>query len=77
MADITMCKGCKGSINCPVRELCYRYTAKASKLGQSYFMDIPFDGTTCTYYWGEDKENVFKKAFSDYLDSLEIDEVND
>jgi hypothetical protein len=40
-------------------------------------MDIPFDGTTCTYYWGEDKENVFKKAFSDYLDSLEIDEVND
>ena len=46
MPDITMCSG----KNCPIREDCYRYTAKESYY-QSYFMIPPYDMTigSCEY----------------------------
>ena len=56
MADITMCSG-KG---CPVASNCYRYTAKASNY-QSYFSDVPFNGSSCDMYWGENEESIFNQ----------------
>jgi hypothetical protein len=66
MPDISMCKG--GS--CPLRINCYRYTAKAEELGQTYFKDPPYKmsmitdenhgyvgvvTTTCAYFWNNDQ----------------------
>jgi hypothetical protein len=58
MPDISMCKG----NNCLLRVKCYRYTAKAEELGQSFFSEPPyvlkdFDSATgtvvlqCDYFW--------------------------
>lgn len=49
MADITMCVG----TNCPLKEKCYRYTAKVSEYRQSYFTDVPYNKETkkCEYLW--------------------------
>lgn len=54
MSDISKCKGTK----CPLRETCYRYTAKASEFMQSYFVGTPYDkkDKDCEYYW-ETKES--------------------
>ena len=46
MADITMCSGEK----CPLKQICYRHTAKPSNY-QSYFMKPPVLGGTCEYFW--------------------------
>ena len=48
MPDITMCKGKE----CPIKDTCYRYTAKASDY-QSYFSEIPYDfkKKECDNYW--------------------------
>jgi len=47
MPDVTMCKG--GS--CPLRESCYRHTAKPGAL-QSYFLTPPVKAdSTCSYFW--------------------------
>jgi hypothetical protein len=56
MADICMCKG----TNCPVKENCYRFTAKADEY-QSYFVDAPIKDGKCEYYWGENAENIFNE----------------
>lgn len=48
MPDITMCTG-KG---CAVKDRCYRYTAKPSRYGQSYFSTPPVEADgTCDYFW--------------------------
>jgi hypothetical protein len=62
MPDISMCKG--GS--CSLRLNCYRYTAEAEELGQSYFTEPPYKmnmmlddndlnlgvvTTACAYFW--------------------------
>jgi hypothetical protein len=62
MPDIAMCKG--GS--CSLRLNCYRYTAKAEEMGQSYLSDPPYKmnmmlddnekslgvvTTSCAYFW--------------------------
>lgn len=49
MADITMCSG----KNCPLKEECYRYTAKPNEHRQSYFMNPPFDKEKqeCQHLW--------------------------
>jgi hypothetical protein len=39
MPDITMCMGG----DCPLKQDCYRYTAKPSQYLQSYFGEIPYD----------------------------------
>ncbi len=46
-----MCKG----IDCPLKESCYRYTAKPSEFRQSYFVNPPysFANKSCDMYWCE------------------------
>ena len=46
MADITMCSGER----CPLKQICYRHTAKPSEQ-QSYFAQSPVLGGTCEYFW--------------------------
>lgn len=53
MADITKCKG----IGCPIKEDCYRYTAK-EEFTQLWFVDNNVgaeteEGFKCDMYWGE------------------------
>ena len=48
--DITMCT----SIDCPMRNWCYRHTATPSKWFQGYFKDPPYSSsnpTYCDYFW--------------------------
>jgi hypothetical protein len=51
MPDISMCKGetDKGFI-CPMRDTCYRYTAKPSEYMQTYFAEPPIFNKKCEYY---------------------------
>lgn len=53
MADITMCSG----KNCPYSTICYRFTAKANELRQSYFSTPPYNKLTdeCDYFWANKK----------------------
>jgi len=46
MADITMCSGEK----CPLKQICYRYTAKPSEFRQSYFSRPPVSEGECEYF---------------------------
>jgi hypothetical protein len=61
MADITKCKG----TNCPIKQNCYRYTAKEDKLYQAYFVDPPFtmndEKFDCEMYWGEIGKSIYKQ----------------
>jgi len=43
MADITMCQ----NRQCPMRELCYRFTANANELYQSYALFKPNSAGVC------------------------------
>ena len=56
MTDICKCFG----LNCPVKEKCYRFTAKADEY-QSYFVDAPIKDGKCEYYWGENAKNIFNE----------------
>ena len=51
MADITMCT----DEECPMKHLCYRYTAPACPYRQAYFVKSPkrkkLDGYDCDYFW--------------------------
>lgn len=47
MPDITMCEG----RDCPIKESCYRYTAKPNEFRQSYFVDTPYKDGECEHYW--------------------------
>lgn len=48
MPDITMCAG----EGCPIKEDCYRFTAKPNGLYQSYFSVVPYDRKLgCDHYW--------------------------
>ena len=44
-----MCSGEK----CPLKQICYRYTAKPSDR-QSYFMEPPVLEGTCDYFWRDE-----------------------
>jgi hypothetical protein len=61
MADISKCSG----EDCPVKELCYRFTAPTSEFMQSYFCKPPFeikDGVfTCEMYWGDQAHAIWKQ----------------
>ena len=64
MPDISMCSG----KDCPMKQNCYRFTAKASDY-QSFFMNPPIkeDGT-CDRYWlndGYPAEGVFHFKLKD------------
>ena len=52
MPDITMCTG----KDCPIKEKCYRYTAKPDEFRQSYF-DAPYKDENCEYFWDNKKRN--------------------
>lgn len=52
MADITMCYG----KDCPLKETCYRFTAKATPGWQSYFSEPPVKDGQCTEYWKVEKK---------------------
>ncbi len=58
MPDITMCEG----KDCPLKETCYRFTAKADIYYQAFFAEPPFINNEknnavqkgyvgCKYYW--------------------------
>jgi hypothetical protein len=47
MADITKCKG----TNCPMKQNCYRYTAKEDEFYQAYFVEVPIKNDECDMYW--------------------------
>lgn len=47
MADITKCEG----VGCYRKESCYRYTAPANDLWQSYFVGSPMRMDGCASYW--------------------------
>jgi hypothetical protein len=57
MPDITMCPG----TNCPQKEKCYRFTAKANEYMQAYFMEAPIKDGKCDMYWGENAESVWNQ----------------
>jgi hypothetical protein len=62
MADITKCKG----INCPVKDNCYRYTARDSGLYQSWFVDdnvgkMVDNKFSCDVYWGKNLEKAWEE----------------
>lgn len=57
MADITKCEGA----NCPIKENCYRYTAKANEFRQSYFTDPPIKDGKCEMYWGENSQRIWNQ----------------
>lgn len=65
MADITMCNGG----DCPVKDKCYRFTAKPSEFRQSYFLNTPFKDDKCDMFWGEKAESIFNDL-KDILNGL-------
>ena len=48
MADITMCRPTN---DCPVKETCYRYTAKPNPYWQSLITGEAVDEYGCEMYW--------------------------
>ena len=62
MADITKCKG----IGCPIKDDCYRYTAKDSGFMQSWFLDNNVGEKTkksfkSEYYWGDNAQRIWNE----------------
>ena len=57
MADITKCKG----TNCPVKEKCYRFTAKSDEILQSYFLKPPIKYGKCEKFWGENSQQIYEQ----------------
>ena len=57
MADITMCPG----TDCPHKESCYRYTARANEFRQAYFTEPPIKDGKCDMYWGKNAEEVLNQ----------------
>jgi len=55
MSDITCCQG----EWCPMKEKCYRYTARKDEYMQTYFTEPPIKDWQCEYFWDtEDKKSV-------------------
>jgi len=46
MPDICMCSG----EECPIKDSCYRFTAKPDEIAQSYFTGVPWEGKECKYF---------------------------
>lgn len=56
MPDISMCAGG----DCPKKQQCYRYTATANPMRQSYFGVLPYNSDTnsCVYYMPMVKRDI-------------------
>jgi hypothetical protein len=59
MADITMCVGAdeKRNLICPMRDKCYRFTAKSNEYRQSYFVVVPYEDPECAEFWDNKGDN--------------------
>jgi hypothetical protein len=57
MPDISMCTG-KG---CPMKDSCYRFTAKPS-YRQAYLSVPPFQDGGCRYWWPKDKNETSRQS---------------
>ena len=55
--DITKCEG----TNCPLKKTCYRYTATANELIQSYFVEPPIKDGKCEMYFGEHANDIINQ----------------
>jgi hypothetical protein len=72
--DITKCYG----EGCPVRNNCYRFTASANEMWQSYFAEPPGkteDGKfVCEMYWGEKSQSILNqlKDITDGKDNIGV-----
>lgn len=57
---------CKGG-NCPLKDLCYRYTAKADEY-QSYFIKEPYtlekNKFKCNMLWTNDNQSILDQLRS-------------
>ena len=51
---------CKGT-GCPIKEECYRYTAKADELYQAYFSESPIADNKCEMYWGKQATSIWNQ----------------
>ena len=70
--DITMCK----DIECPMKDSCYRHTAKSWEL-QSYFIDSPREWDKCEHFW-KTKNKAFDFLLDEpdlYEDMVDTDEI--
>ena len=68
MADITKCEG----VGCYRKESCYRYTAPANDLWQSYFLSSPKKMDDCPEFWPiESKEYEDRSRHRNGSDSQE------
>ena len=69
MADITKCEG----VGCYRKESCYRYTAPANDLWQSYFVGSPKKMDGCPEYWPleESKEYEDRSRYRNNYESQE------
>lgn len=59
MADITMCKGAdeKRNLGCPMRDNCYRFTARVNEYRQAYFTVVPYEDPECAEFWDNQGRN--------------------
>lgn len=61
MPDITMCKGLTEERVCPMREECYRYTAKPTPWYQAWLVVAPVkfihDSAFCEYLLPDERQN--------------------
>jgi hypothetical protein len=57
MTDICKCKG----TDCPLKETCYRFTAKSDDVYQSYFVDPPIKDGKCDMFWGETQKEILNQ----------------
>lgn len=60
MPDITKCEG----TDCPVKEKCYRFTARDSEFRQSYFATPPYKDGKCDHFWSENQEAIWDQLKS-------------
>jgi hypothetical protein len=56
MPDIAKCWGRE----CPVKEKCFRFTAKPSER-QTYFANPPMRDGKCDFFWGDTQESIMKQ----------------
>jgi hypothetical protein len=51
MPDISMCSGKKDNLKCPLRETCYRFTAKPDRYQDYFEMPYDFEKKECAYHY--------------------------
>lgn len=58
MPDISMCQDAE----CPMKESCYRYTAKPKELHQSWFTGNPIHAEDCEFFVSNKPYNKSKNT---------------